>query len=111
MLQDERRLDGIRPRIVRSGILRRIGIERECRLGIRIAEVVAACNGAGLFSRSDMHGRVETDHLNTVPERAPYQPGLILIVDDVIRINGIPIVTSLTRGNDTPFILPQGERE
>ena len=36
---------------------------------------------------------------------------LIIIVDDEIRINGIPIVTSLTRGNDTPFILPQGERE
>ena len=53
-----------------------------------------------------MHRGVEACQLDTVPEGAPHDPGLILIVDDEIGVDGVPVVASLTRGDDTALVVP-----
>ena len=94
VLEDERGFDGIGACEVGGGVLRRIGIHGERLLAVRIRQVKSASNGARLLASGDVHRRIETDELDTIPERAPDEPRLILIVDDEVRIDGVPVVAT-----------------
>ena len=84
VLHDERCLNGIGASILRRWV----------RLGFLEVRCIATCDGAWLFTSSDVHGAVETYHLDTVPEGAPHQPRLIVVVDDEVGVDGIPVVAS-----------------
>ena len=96
MLEDERGFNGIGTGKVRSGIGRK---------GLR-AFGIAACNGKGTRSGSSMKRRVEAQKLNAVPKRAVGQPRLAVVVNDEVGVYGIPVVTSLARGDDAALIAP-----
>ena len=85
VLEDERSLDGIRPGIGRSGIGRKA-------LG---ALGITSCDGERTCSGSGMQRRVEAKKLNTIPKRAVGQPRLTVVIDDKIRVDGIPVVATL----------------
>ena len=101
MLYDKRSLDGIGARIFRGGV------------GWRVLEsrVVATRYGPGPFALCDMHRGVEACQLYAIPERAPDEPRHIVVVDDEVGVDGVPVVAILPRGDDTPLIVPDGEGE
>ena len=99
--EDERCLDGIRSGILGSRISRHIPITR----------CIAAGNGTRPFALGHMHRGVETHHLNAIPERAPRHPRLVVVVDDEVRVDSIPLITTFTRSHDTTFVIPYGETQ
>ena len=100
MFEDKWSFDRIRSGKVGRGVLRGIGIQRKGILRIGIIQIVSTGDGAGLAALSNMHRRVEPCQLDTIPERTPDEPRLILIVDDEVRIDGIPVVATFTGGDD-----------
>ena len=96
VLEDERSLYGVCARIFRCGVRLR-GLE---------VRGIAARDGAGLLTLCDVHGGVETCQLDAVPERPPYEPWRVLLVNDEAGVYGVPVVTLLTRGHDASLILP-----
>ena len=106
MLEDERGLNGVSPGILRRGVLLR---------GL-VVRVIAAGNGARLLANGNVHGRVKRSQLNTVPERTPDEPRLVIVIDDEVRVDGVPVVTlhltvgtafPFVRGHDAALVLPQ----
>ena len=97
VFKDERSLDGIGTGMFRRGVL-------TCGLVVR---VVAACDGTGLFAAGYMHGRVETGQLDAVPEGTPDEPRPVVVVNDKVWVNGVPVVAFLTGGDDAALVLPQ----
>ena len=53
-----------------------------------------------------MHGGVEACQLNAVPEGAPDEPWGVVAVDDEVGVDGIPVVTLLSGGDDAAFVFP-----
>ena len=107
MFEDKWSFNRIRSCEVGRRILRRIGIHRKGILRVWIREVEATGDGARLFALGSVHRRIEAGELDAIPEGAPYDPGLILVVDDEIGIDGVPVVTTFTGGDDTAFIVPE----
>ena len=71
--------------------------------------------GDGNRLGSQMHCGVETCQLYAVPEGAPYEPGGVIIVDDKVWVDGVPIVAGcravgillpVVRGHDAAFVFP-----
>ena len=58
-----------------------------------------------------MHRRVQSGHFYSIPERAPNQPRLVVVVNHEVRVNGIPVVTLLTRSYDTTLVIPNREAQ
>ena len=106
MLEDERCLDGIGTGIVGSGILRWVRVHGESLLAVWSTGIVATGDGSRLFSLGDVHRGVEAGELDAVPEGAPDEPRLILIVDHEVGVDGVPVVTSFTRSDNTTLIIP-----
>ena len=97
MLHDERSLDGIGAGKLGSRI----------RLCSSIAHGMTAGDGQRLSALLDMHRLlIQLNHLDTIPERAPGKPRGSLLINNEIRIDGIPVV-SITLGDDeAALILP-----
>ena len=72
MLEDKGCFDGIRA----SEFRRRVRLRR------LEARCIPAGNGAWFLPLGHVHGGIEADQLDAIPERPPYKPRLILIVDD-----------------------------
>ena len=111
VFEDKWSFDCIRAGEVGCGILRRIGIDGERSLRIAVVQIIASGDSTGLFALGYLHRGVELYELDTIPERAPHKPRLIVVINDEIRIDGIPVVASLTRADNGTLILPDGERE
>ena len=54
-----------------------------------------------------MHGGIEGGDLDAVPEGAPDEPGLVVVVDDEVGIDGVPVVALLLGSHDAALIIPQ----
>ena len=55
----------------------------------------------------DMHRLlIQLDHLDTIPERTPGKPRVSLLINNEIRIDGIPVVSIALRGDEAALILP-----
>ena len=109
VLEDEGCFDGVRSGKVGRRVLGGIGIHRKGVLCLRIREIVTAGDGAGLFALGDMHRRVEAGQLDAVPERTPHEPGLILIVDDEVGVDGVPVVAAFTGRDDAAHVIPEAK--
>ena len=96
MLEDERGLDGVGAGMFRRGVLFH---------GL-VVRGIAAGDGARFHALGNMHRRVETGQLDAVPERAPDEPGLVVVVDDEVGVDGVPVVALLARGHDAALVLP-----
>ena len=105
MLEDERCLDGIGTGKVGRGILRRVRIHGQRRLTLPGIQVKTAGNGTR--GGGEMHRRVEGSNLNAIPEGTPYKPGLVVIVDDKVRVDGVPVVALFTRADNAALVVPQ----
>ena len=97
MLHDERSLDGIGAGKLRSRI-------RLCR---SIAHGMTAGDGLRLGALLDMHRLlIQLDHLDAIPERAPGKPRGSLLINNEIRVDGIPVVSITLGGDEAALILP-----
>ena len=55
-----------------------------------------------------MHRVVQFDELDAIPERTEGHPRAVFVVNNDIRVDGIPVVPFLLAGDDTSFIRPVG---
>ena len=68
---------------------------------------MTAGDGLRLGALLDMHRLlIQLDHLDAIPERAPGKPRVPLLINNEIRIDGIPIVSIALGGDEAALILP-----
>ena len=94
--EDKRCFNSIGTGILRSGIF----LLRGGRWSI------AAGNGVGMFARGNMQRAVEPHQLNAIPERTPHEPRAVVLVDDEVGVDGIPVVTPFTGADERTFVFP-----
>ena len=68
---------------------------------------MTAGDGLRLGALLDMHRLlIQLNHLDTIPERTPGKPRVSLLINNEIRVDGIPVVSIALGGDEAALILP-----
>ena len=102
--EDERGLDGVGAGMARRGILLLVGSSRSVAARYGLWRGGQAQRGAAVGGRY----RREGSQLNAVPERAPRHPQAVVVVNNEVRVDGVPVVAILAASHQAATVVPVG---